>query len=361
MALRHMGKMPMLRWVDWKVRVSPMNICVVGLQWGDEGKGKVVDILAENSDIVVRYGGGSNAGHTVVIGDERFALHLLPSGAVRKDVVCVIANAVVVDPAVLISEIDGLAQRGITLDDRLLISENAPRRPGLPQAGGPVARGVAGQAEARHDRSRHRPVLRGQGGTQLRGADERFSRSAGAEQEAPDDPGVQEQALRRSLRGRADERGRRHGELQAVCGQAGAAGYRYHGVAPHRDRRRQIRPVRGRPRLAAGPGPRNVSLRDELQFELAGRAVRVRRACPHDRPVHRRGQGVYDPRGGGAFPDRVGQRDRPVHPRQGPRVWHDDGPAPPVRVVRRGRRRLQRQDRIDRLRWRCCTWIRSGD
>lgn len=102
-----------------------MNICVVGLQWGDEGKGKVVDILAENSDIVVRYGGGSNAGHTVVIGDERFALHLLPSGAVRKDVVCVIANAVVVDPAVLISEIDGLRQRGITLDDRLLISENA--------------------------------------------------------------------------------------------------------------------------------------------------------------------------------------------------------------------------------------------
>ena len=102
-----------------------MNICVVGLQWGDEGKGKVVDILAENSDIVVRYGGGSNAGHTVVIGDERFALHLLPSGAVRNGVVCVIANAVVVDPAVLISEIDGLKQRGITLDNRLLISENA--------------------------------------------------------------------------------------------------------------------------------------------------------------------------------------------------------------------------------------------
>ena len=102
-----------------------MNICVVGLQWGDEGKGKVVDILAENSDIVVRYGGGSNAGHTVVIGDERFALHLLPSGSVRAGVVCIIANAVVVDPAVLIGEIDGLAQRGITLNDRLLISENA--------------------------------------------------------------------------------------------------------------------------------------------------------------------------------------------------------------------------------------------
>lgn len=102
-----------------------MNTCVVGLQWGDEGKGKVVDILAEDSDVVVRYGGGSNAGHTVVIGDSRFALHLLPSGCIRDGVTCVIANAVVVDPAVLIGEIDGLAERGITLSDRLFISENA--------------------------------------------------------------------------------------------------------------------------------------------------------------------------------------------------------------------------------------------
>lgn len=100
-------------------------MCVVGLQWGDEGKGKVVDILAERSEVVVRYGGGANAGHTVVIGDSRFALHLLPSGAIRQGVLCVIANAVVVDPSVLINEIDGLAQRGISLAGRLFISENA--------------------------------------------------------------------------------------------------------------------------------------------------------------------------------------------------------------------------------------------
>jgi adenylosuccinate synthase len=104
---------------------NPMNICVVGLQWGDEGKGKVVDILAEDCDIVVRYGGGSNAGHTVVIGSSRFALHLLPSGSIREGITCVIANAVVVDPEVLIGEIDGLAERGISLSDRLVISENA--------------------------------------------------------------------------------------------------------------------------------------------------------------------------------------------------------------------------------------------
>ncbi len=102
-----------------------MNSCVVGLQWGDEGKGKVVDILAEHSDIVVRYSGGANAGHTVVVGDNRFALHLLPSGSVRPNIICVITNAVVVDPDTLIKEIDKLAQKNITLNDRLFISENA--------------------------------------------------------------------------------------------------------------------------------------------------------------------------------------------------------------------------------------------
>lgn len=102
-----------------------MNYCVIGLQWGDEGKGKVVDILAENSDIVVRYSGGANAGHTVIVGDSRFALHLLPSGCVRPDTFCVITNGVVIDPDVLINGIDTLADKGTPLDGRLLISENA--------------------------------------------------------------------------------------------------------------------------------------------------------------------------------------------------------------------------------------------
>ena len=102
-----------------------MNTCVVGLQWGDEGKGKVIDILAEHSDIVVRYSGGANAGHTVVIDDNRFALHLLPSGSVRPNIVCVITNAVVVGPDTLLKEIETLAQKNITLTGRLFISENA--------------------------------------------------------------------------------------------------------------------------------------------------------------------------------------------------------------------------------------------
>ncbi len=102
-----------------------MNQCVVGLQWGDEGKGKIVDILAENSDIVVRYSGGANAGHTVVVGESKFALHLLPSGSIRTKTTCVISNGVVIDPEVLINGIAQLAGKNISLEGRLLISENA--------------------------------------------------------------------------------------------------------------------------------------------------------------------------------------------------------------------------------------------
>jgi adenylosuccinate synthase len=102
-----------------------MNTCVIGLQWGDEGKGKIVDILAENHDIVTRYSGGANAGHTVIVGDSRFALHLLPSGSVRPKNICVIANGVVVDPQCLIEEMQTLKGKGISLANRLFISENA--------------------------------------------------------------------------------------------------------------------------------------------------------------------------------------------------------------------------------------------
>jgi adenylosuccinate synthase len=102
-----------------------MNYCIVGLQWGDEGKGKVVDLLAEHCDIVVRYNGGANAGHTVVVGEQEFALHILPSGSVRPDSICVITNAVAVDPETLITEIDQLAEKNIHLTNRLYISENA--------------------------------------------------------------------------------------------------------------------------------------------------------------------------------------------------------------------------------------------
>ncbi len=98
---------------------------IVGSQWGDEGKGKIVDILSERFDIVVRYQGGANAGHTVEIGDKKFILHLIPSGILRENVMCVIGNGVVIDPKALLDEIKLLEGMGISIKGRLLISHNA--------------------------------------------------------------------------------------------------------------------------------------------------------------------------------------------------------------------------------------------
>jgi len=102
------------------------NVAVIGAQWGDEGKGKVVDLFTQDADIVVRFQGGNNAGHTVVVKGEKTVLHLIPSGALHPKKLCVLANGVVVDPEVLLDEIRGLKERGYLLDDSLLkISEQA--------------------------------------------------------------------------------------------------------------------------------------------------------------------------------------------------------------------------------------------
>ena len=100
------------------------GIIVVGTQWGDEGKGKATDQLGDSVDYVVRYSGGNNAGHTVVVNGESFAMHLLPSGILNENAIPCIGNGVVVDLAVLFQEIDALAVRGVNCD-RLLISPNA--------------------------------------------------------------------------------------------------------------------------------------------------------------------------------------------------------------------------------------------
>jgi adenylosuccinate synthase len=101
------------------------HTAVVGLQWGDEGKGKIVDLLTAQHDVIVRYNGGANAGHTVVVDDQRYALHLIPSGILYPDKLCVIANGVVVDPEVLIEEIDALRGRGHEVGDNLCVSDRA--------------------------------------------------------------------------------------------------------------------------------------------------------------------------------------------------------------------------------------------
>ncbi len=101
------------------------SIVIVGAQWGDEGKGKIVDVMTERADVVARYQGGHNAGHTVVINNERFILHLIPSGILHRGKICIIGNGVVIEPGSLIAEIEGLIEKGIEVGNNLLISKNA--------------------------------------------------------------------------------------------------------------------------------------------------------------------------------------------------------------------------------------------
>lgn len=101
------------------------HTAVAGLQWGDEGKGKIVDLLTEQYDCIVRYNGGANAGHTVVVGENKYALHLIPSGILYPDKTNIIGNGVVIDPAKLLEEIDNLATRGVEVGENLKISNRA--------------------------------------------------------------------------------------------------------------------------------------------------------------------------------------------------------------------------------------------
>jgi len=101
------------------------NTILVGAQWGDEGKGKIIDVLAERSDVVVRSAGGNNAGHTVFIGRQKFVLHLVPSGILWPRKQCVIGNGVVIDPVSLVEEIEGLEKLGIHVNGKLFVSETA--------------------------------------------------------------------------------------------------------------------------------------------------------------------------------------------------------------------------------------------
>ncbi|MGP0566547.1 adenylosuccinate synthase [Nitrospina sp. 32_T5] len=102
----------------------PVSV-VVGMQWGDEGKGKIIDLFSEEADVVARYQGGHNAGHTICFGDQKFILHLIPSGIFHKGKLCVIGNGVVIDPKALVEEIGMLKKAGFEFDDKLVISDRA--------------------------------------------------------------------------------------------------------------------------------------------------------------------------------------------------------------------------------------------
>ena len=110
-----------------KIKKDDMNktTVLIGAQWGDEGKGKVIDILAKDAEYIVRFQGGNNAGHTVVIGEDKYVLHLIPSGILNEGKKCVIGNGVVIDPKALIDEIKLLSEKGISVKGRLMVSDRA--------------------------------------------------------------------------------------------------------------------------------------------------------------------------------------------------------------------------------------------
>ena len=140
------------------------NVVVIGTQWGDEGKGKLVDLLTDRADGVVRFQGGHNAGHTLVIKGKKTVLHLIPSGVLRESVQCMIGNGVVLSIKALLEEIEFLEHGGVPVRERLLISVACPSRPSEPFR--PATRGMVGcirGSVATRAPGRRRGAIRGEG------------------------------------------------------------------------------------------------------------------------------------------------------------------------------------------------------
>ena len=138
------------------------NVVILGAQWGDEGKGKIVDLFSDRFDIVARYQGGHNAGHTVFIGEKKFVLKLIPSGILRPGKQAVIGNGLVIDPAALLSEIETLEAAGVAVSRQLSISNRAHVLFPAHRMMEKMSEGRPGQRLHRHHLARHRPLLRGQ-------------------------------------------------------------------------------------------------------------------------------------------------------------------------------------------------------
>ena len=290
------------------------NVVVVGSQWGDEGKGKIVDWLSERADVVVRFQGGHNAGHTLVVDGKTYKLSLLPSGVVREGKLSIIGNGVVFDPHAFVAEIDKLKAQGVDVTpERLKIADNAALILSLHRELDGFREDAASNSghQDRHDRPRHRPGLRGQGRPPRDPGDgSRRSRNAAAQDRPAADPSQcaapRPRPRRSSLRRRsiaeltsvADAHPALHGSGLEAARRARRAGERIlfegaqgtlldidHGTYPFVT---SSNTVAGQAATGSGVGPE----RDRL------------RARHH--------QGLHDPRRRRPVPDRAGQRDRRI-------------------------------------------------
>ena len=279
---------------------------IVGLQWGDEGKGKTTDFLAEHVAVVVRYQGGDNAGHTVVVGDETVKLQLCPSGVLYPHITSVIGNGVVVNPATLIAELDMLAAKGIDVVE-------GPRQPqrardhAVPRGARQGQRGPARRREGGHDGARHRAGVR-RPRLAARAADGGpVDREVLRERHRPR-AARQEPAPRRRWAPRAS-RSTRWSSRRPAWGDR---------LAPHLDdttwlvqdalAARRPRAARGRPGHAARPRPRQLPVRDLVEPGRGRRVHRRRHRAAPGRRGHRRDEGLLHARGLRAVPHRAVRR-----------------------------------------------------
>ena len=311
------------------------NVVVVGSQWGDEGKGKIVDWLSEQADIVVRFQGGHNAGHTLVIDGITYKLSLLPSGVVRPGKLSVIGNGVVIDPHALLEEIDRLGGQGVDVTPQSLrIAENATLILPLHQELDTIRESSNTLDPRRHHQARHRPGLRGQGrpardprhgSRRSAGARAQDRAAAGASQRAAARPRARGSRRRYGLRParRASrprvlpymdsvwsllDQKRREGKRILFEGAQGALLDIDHGTYPFVT---SSNTVAAQAATGSGVGPAAI-----------GYVLGICKA--------------YTTRvGRGAVPDRAEQRDRPADRRARPRVRHRDRPAAALRLVRR--------------------------
>ena len=314
---------------------------VLGAQWGDEGKGKLVDVLARDGDIVARFSGGNNAGHTVITEQGEFKFHLLPSGVVWPHTLNVIGNGVVVDPDVLLDEITGLEARGISIEGRLIVSERShlvmPYHVVLDQiseqAKGRNAIGTTGRGigPAYADKASRIGIR----ATELRDIEALLPR---LEEVLSHHNAI----LSEGLRGRAALFGGGVRQVQAVVG-APVGVHRASGA--HRVRLGELREAahhRGRAGRASRPGSRHLSVRHVLAPDHRWSYDGSGAAAGTHRQHTRRLQGVQHPRGKRPVRDGASRLDGRGDTPAGQGVRHDDGQAEASRLVRLGGGAVQR-------------------
>ena len=314
------------------------NVVVVGSQWGDEGKGKIVDWLSEQADIVVRFQGGHNAGHTLVINGKTYKLSLLPSGVVRPGKLSVIGNGVVLDPQALLDEIAQLEASRASRSRRTICASPRTRALILPlhreldairecaQRGAAIGTTRRGIGPAYEDKVGRRAI---------RLMDLADAADARPQDRAP--AGASQRAAPRARpRPRSTPRATARRNSNEVAPQ----------VLPYMESvwrlldteapRGQAHPVRGRAGRAARRRPRHLSVRHLVQHGRRAGRDRIRARAERGRLCARHLQGLYDAGRRGPVSDRTEQRDRPGarRARQGVRRRHR--PAAALRLVRRG-------------------------